>query len=214
MSIEYTSRRRNGTAQTANGYELREQWLAEAVLALIPYVEEKTGLQMPEKWAIAIMPPTKNTLGVCYCSEVCTVGSRQMFIDARFGDDDAVDMLGTVLHEMCHAILDHSVQHRKPWRSAARLVGLEVDRNYTSVLSDTELSEMLKGLHARLGPYPHKAMRFNAKETRRKAKRYFQSPEIPAYKFAVSEKVAILGNPTDPWGNEMELVEEDVDEDA
>lgn len=139
----------------------REFWLTKAVEHLTPLVAEATGWE-PTPVRVSVGWPStgglstkKRVIGQCWSTKSCDDGISQIFISPAI-TDDAVVVLGTLVHEMLHAWNDCKDAHRAPFARAARACGLE-GKPTATVVGD-ELRERLLGITERLGEFPTAAI--------------------------------------------------------
>jgi predicted SprT family Zn-dependent metalloprotease len=78
-------------------------------------------------------------------------------------------VFAVLLHELIHACLPPSVGHKGPFKRAMKAVGLEGKPTATS--AGDELREAFKQLLRKIGPYPHKALKFNPEAQRKQTTR-------------------------------------------
>lgn len=137
----------------------REAWLENAVQHLahvfadadksIPDVRVSCGF--PSKRATS----NKNRrIGECWATHQATDGRRQIYISPVLAD--AGEVLATLVHELCHAVLDNKGGHRGPFVKLMKAVGLA--GKPTSTEAGPRLIERLNDVSSALGPYPHAAL--------------------------------------------------------
>jgi hypothetical protein len=136
----------------------REAWLIKAAEAMVPWFEH-VGEKVPPirvsvGWAGGRQ---KNAVGQCWASTACADGVPQIFVTPARGKNETVDVLGTLLHEMIHAIDDCESGHRGNFIRIARAMGLLP--KWTSSMNRTEeLTDALKALAEQLGEFPQAAI--------------------------------------------------------
>lgn len=186
----------------------REQWLTKAVSALNTQVFDD---QMPKAWSVTCgqyFGKNANILGTCVDAEVSTNGTTSIFISPAL--QDPMDVLGTLVHEMIHAVVGVQEKHGGKFKKMAIELEMSMPAKSTLPVPDTVLWTRLERLSAELGPYPHAALNPIEKPKRVSALMTFVSPEDPEYTVSASmEKVIRLGFPVDPWGNQMVAKDQD-----
>lgn len=98
-------------------------------------------------------------VGQCWPGGRTADGTRHVFITPL--EDDPIEVLGTLLHEMIHAYDNCVHQHRGVFVRACRAVGLAGKPTATTVGAD--LKPILTEIVADLGAYPHTKMVVGAK---------------------------------------------------
>lgn len=141
--------------------ELREQWLTRAM----PDIEKlfkDAGYEVPGKIRVSCGWPhkggcgqRKRTLGQCW-DKVCSTDAHwHIFISPTIEDSSrALDIL---IHEVVHTVVGLKAGHKKVFAACAKAVGLKGP--WTKTTATPELDEKLKKLIARIGKYPHGALK-------------------------------------------------------
>ena len=148
----------------------RDDWLTESVNKLIEQVFVPAGIErLNASWRIACSFPgggsARKRIGECWPSGSSNDKTREMFISPL--EDDPLEVLGIVAHEMIHAIDDCKNGHKGPFRKMALAIGLQ--GKMTATTSGPELTEKLKSILSELGPYPHAAL--NLKDRKKQTTR-------------------------------------------
>lgn len=185
--------------------ETREQWLQRGLCELRALAKDKLEKPTDQRIQVAVGFPKgckRGTVGQCFHAECTEDGTYHIFIHPTLGD--AVRVLDTLLHELLHAVVGLEAKHAKPFRDAARAVGLAGKPTATYAEEGSELHEKLTKLSERLGPYPHSPMT-KVKQSNRPAAggwvRY-ESVNEPKYILRISPRaLEDHGAPTDPWGD-------------
>lgn len=134
----------------------RENWLQSAVESLTPHFS-KAGFAMPPVKVSCGWPAGSNprkTLGQCWPRERSGDGANQIFISPKI--EEPIEVLDTLVHELCHAVDDCFSGHGPDFKDIARSVGLEGPAR--TAHASEELIIHLMTVAASLGEYPHKAI--------------------------------------------------------
>ena len=141
-----------------NEYKTREEWLVAATQKLQKQEFKPIGLEVPSDVKVSCSFPSsgglgrrKRTIGQCFSRSCSDAKVNEVFISPI--EDDAVEVMGTLVHELIHAIDDCANGHKKPFRDMAVLVGLE--GKMTATTSGEVLIGKLKNIFDELGAYPH-----------------------------------------------------------
>ena len=137
---------------------IREAWLEDAVRHLEP-VFSKAGYAIPPVKVSCGFPASsspRTTLGQCRPRERSGGGANEIFISPKI--DDPVQLLDTLVHELCHAVDDCFSGHGEDFKSIAQSVGLEGPARMAHATE--ELMVRLMTIGKKLGPYPHQAIVF------------------------------------------------------
>ena len=139
-------------------YETREEWLKEAVLMIdaqvfAPVME---GVIPDLPYRVSCSFPggpgkKKGVVGQCWSPAASGDGTTEIFISP--GEDRAVEVLDTLVHENVHRIVGNKHGHKAPFKRLALKVGLE--GKMTSTHAGEALREKLPELAEELGTYPH-----------------------------------------------------------
>lgn len=141
----------------------REHWLTRLVHELEPLLQEK-GHKMP-KFRISCGFPAGRSrpkasggavaLGQCWGAKASGDGTHEIFVSPI--RSDAIEIAGTTLHEMVHAVLPEGTGHKAKFARLAKSVGLE--GKPTVCAPGDDLNErVIKAIVEKLGPYPHAAL--------------------------------------------------------
>lgn len=135
----------------------REEWLMTAVELLKPVFAER-GYIVPDTAKATIGFPCKGAggkrIGECHCSSMSKGGFYEIFISPLL--DDATRILGTLVHELCHAIVGTQHGHKAPFKKCALAMHLEGKMRATT--EGEAFKRMVLPILAELGPLPHKAL--------------------------------------------------------
>ena len=189
----------------------REAWLINAAKAMAPWFaeidEEVPPIRVSVGWPGG--RGRKNAVGQCWASHAASDNVAQIFVTPARGEESTVDVLGTLLHEMVHAVDDCSSGHRGNFIKIARQLGFKAKWT-TSACRTDELAERLKGLAERLGPFPSAAIvGGKAADTPKTQTTRMLKVACPkdGYTVRTTRKwLDDLGAPTCPCGTRMEEV--------
>jgi SprT-like family len=173
----------------------RETWLQKAVLALEP-IFSAVGYGIPPlkvSCGFAASSSPRTTLGQCWPRQRSREMVNEIFISPKI--DDPVEVLDTLVHEICHAIDDCQSGHGADFQGIAQVVGLEGPARMA--MAGPALKIRLMTISQKLGEYPHRALEFPpprpSNATRSKAK----CPEC-GYEVSLLKKWADYGPPICP----------------
>jgi len=206
-------------------FETRELWLQSAIQAMKPTFES-AGYTVPPirvacGWPVrGGLGKKKRVLGECWSKDASSDGQQaQIFISPTLCDDgsDAMGVLPTLVHEVCHAVVGHKEAHNKVFGKCARAVGLE--GKLTATNAGPELLEKCKGWFAALGAYPHSQLNGLEKE-KKQSTRLLKSvcnaahgeDETCGYTVRVTKKwVDEVGAPHCPVHGEMTVEQKETE---
>lgn len=164
---------------------LREEWLSKAMGLIIEQVFVPHELRMPPILKISCGICSGKAIGQCHKPDAADDGAVHIFITPEHGSEEVMDILGTIVHELCHANCyaeGHlEAKHGHPFSSIIRDVGLEGKPKHATAHPDTELWATLQGIASTLGEYPHKPLRKQPKATRRSEVLTWVSPTDDKY---------------------------------
>lgn len=140
--------------------ENREEWLGKAAVLLAEWLVE-AGEEVPPLRISVGFPGgnsnRKRVVGQCWKTTASEDGINQIFISPVRGESETRNVLGTLLHEMIHAVDDCETGHRGNFARIAKALGF-VAKLTSADNRTSELDERLDGLAERLGPFPHSAL--------------------------------------------------------
>jgi hypothetical protein len=187
----------------------RDQWLTEAMNKIIDVVFKPVELRMPPLLRIAAGLLPGKALGVCTNPLYADDGAVHIWITPEHGADDVMAILGTIVHELCHAVAHaegyNDCGHGHPFSKYIRDVGLEGKPKHATAVEGTELWATLSGIAAELGPYDHAPLRKKESKKRNSDVVTWISTTDP--EFEVKAKYALTvekGTPRDPSAVPME----------
>lgn len=194
-------------------YETREAWLLAAAELLAPIIEDVAGAEMPPlRISVGFPGGTSNrktTIGQCWPTSATGDGVNQIFMSPIRGEADTVNVLGTLLHEMIHAIDDCESGHRGNFARIAKGVGF-IPKLTSSDNRSEELTSDLTRYAEALGPFPHPALQSGVRgseEPKKQSSRMLklQCPD-DGYIVRTSQKWIDEGLPSCHCGGEFEVV--------
>lgn len=187
---------------------LREEWLLEAKTRLeSEFFSRKIRRLPPVAVSCGIPKGSSSAIGQCWDAKVASDGTSQIFICPSI--DEPFQVLGVLLHELCHASVGVRYGHGPEFGRIARAVGLKGKLTQTVVEKDSSTGIFLTKIQEALGMYPHKSL--NKLKTKKKGQRpkkiKLVSPDHQDYEITILQELLYQGLPVDPWGETMELKE-------
>lgn len=133
----------------------REGWLTELAKTIEPlfqgfkFAPYRVTCGWPHKEAVS----RKRRIGECHypVRSLKEGGVHEIFISPLL--DKALDVAGTLTHEMAHVLAGHKAGHGKGFVTVCRQVGLTKGKP-TSAVPGAELTDKLASRIKRLGSYP------------------------------------------------------------
>lgn len=199
-------------------YNTREEWLTAAMDLIIEKIFVPNDLRLPQAVKISAAPlrckpsiPGEKPQGVygeCWKLDRSDDGSNQIFINTVLGNDDVVEILSTIVHELCHSVCyadgHEDAKHGFPFRDHIRTVGLAGKPKSTYAEPGSELFATLQAFAVELGDYPHSPLRPAFKKTRQSEILTYVSESDPDYQVKLKiTQVLEKGVPKDPGGQPM-----------
>lgn len=190
--------------------ENRETWLGRAAreLAETVFVEQEVPpLRISVGWPGG-RSNRNRTIGQCWTTGSSADGVNQIFLSPIRGEDDTQNVLGTLAHEMIHAIDDCESGHRGEFAKIAKGVGFLPKLTSSDNRSD-DLNAVLDEIAEKIGPFPHAAlatMTRAADEPKKQGTRMVKltCPEDGYIVRTTRKWLDDLGTPTCPCGAQME----------
>lgn len=189
----------------------REEWLTEAIRLLetdlfgLKGLVGKEVLKMPAKWQVTCgwcKGMTAKGIGMCVDPVCSKDGTTHIFVVPT--QEDQMSIMGTLTHEMVHAIVGIKESHKGRFVEVSRLLGLVGKPTMCTVGPDTPAWTVCADIIRRLGPYPHAAMVPRAKPSKPSPWVRWRSKTMPKFTvLANTKQVAKYGMPRDPKGDEM-----------
>lgn len=190
--------------------QTREGWLGRAAQALADHLlheEEVPPLRISVGWPGG--RSNRNvTVGQCWSTASSEDGVNQIFLSPMRGEEDTQHVLGTLLHEMIHAVDDCQSGHRGNFARIARRCGF-INKLTSSDNRSEELNEILDEVADTIGPFPHAALDVTlaaADEPKKQTARMIKvtCPD-DGYLIRTSRQWIEVGTPTCPCGTTMEV---------
>lgn len=147
----------------------REDWLTKAAEMmgswLVGVGEEPPPMRVSTGWPGGRAP--KTTVGQCWPTTSTEDGVAQIFMTPTRGEDRTPDVLGTLLHEMVHAVDDCEDGHRGNFIKICKALGFK-PKWTSSQNRGPELQAKLEELAKTLGPFPNGAIIAGARGSEQK----------------------------------------------
>ena len=153
----------------------REKWLQNATDIMRSGLFKQHGYMIPEDVKISCgFPPTggtarKMTVGVCFPRSASNAKINEIFINPTrsemisTAENSYSGVLGTLVHELVHAVDDRQHGHKKPFKDIATRVGLT--SKMTATKESEELDKYFKDeIISKLGDYPHANIEVNQRK--------------------------------------------------
>jgi len=144
--------------QVTTNHTTREAWLQDGVRHLEP-IFAKAGYVIPPVRVSCGFPASsspRTTLGQCWPRDRSGGGVNEIFVSPKL--DNPVELLDTLLHELCHAVDDCHSGHGEDFKGICQSVGLIGPARMAH--ASEELQVRLMTIAQKLGPYPHHAIVF------------------------------------------------------
>jgi len=146
----------------------REDWLTDAAVEIEAALFAPLGKSMPEKWRVACSWPSRRasakgstgTVGQCFDPGASADGTAEMLVS--MSQDDPIEVLAILAHEMVHAIEGVAAGHGKAFKRTALAIGLEGPMK--STVPGDAFKHATAPILDRLGPYPHAAVDIAARK--------------------------------------------------
>jgi hypothetical protein len=196
----------------------RESYLQQAVKALRPHFRA-AGVDLPAVrvscgWPGGHTRPSKGKTITGQCWTSAKDGRAQIFISPTI--DNAMDALGVLVHELCHASDGNKHGHDREFAALAYAVGLTGKPTETTCGGELQLK--LAGIVKRLGRYPHSALLPDSGDGKKKQGTRMvkvicpeTDTECAGYTVRTTAKWLELGTPACPQGHEMVVPAEEAD---
>lgn len=199
--------------------DTRENWLIDAMRAFHVRLFKPAGYDIPKQIRVSVGFPLgrrkgHNSIGQCWTFTASTDGHVEIFISPEISGLD--DVLATLVHEICHAVVGNEAGHNKVFGKCARAVKLE------GKLTATVASEELKTLFAEIlkkdlrRPYPHAMLNSHIDDATGPKKQGTRLLKVlcPAcgYTVRIAQKWIDAGFPVCPCGEAMEQENGEDDE--
>lgn len=188
----------------------REAWLADASRLLGEWLTE-AGEDVPAMHISVGFPGGRSnrlrTVGQCWHTDASADGVNQIYISPIRGEDETRNVLGTLLHEMIHAVDNCESGHRGNFARIAKGLGFVAKLTSADNRTD-ELNERLDGLIERLGQFPHSALTSGARGSEEPKKQSTRMIKLvcpdDGYNVRTTRKWIETGLPSCPCGADLE----------
>lgn len=137
----------------------REEWLLKAINILKKEKFSPLGYKFNELRVSVGFPDKKKAIGQWWEPKATEDNHSSIFIHP--GQGDPSEILGILVHELCHDACGAKAGHGPIFKKCALAVGLEGPMR--SATPGKELNGYLKKLANRLGKFPHSALKKGAK---------------------------------------------------
>lgn len=181
-------------------YPTREAWLEAAAELMAPWLAELEAKTPTVRVSVGWAKRSGKAIGVCYSTTASTDFMVQILISPEL--DDVVIVLATLLHEQIHASDDGESKHSGHFRRTAMALGLE--GSMTATVPGPTLVPKLQAVADELGPYPHARINPLKKIAKQGTRMIKVVCREDGYQVRTTKKWLELGNPTCPYGHEME----------
>ena len=186
----------------------RETWLENLIEELKPLFKE-SGYDLPSVKISIGFPSVKGTsnklrrIGECWPRNRSKDNLNQIFLNPT--QSDSVEIMGTVIHELVHAIDDCKNGHKAAFKRIATTVGLEGKMTATTI--NDSLRERLNVILNNIGKIPHAALDAIKGNKKKQGTRMIkiECPEC-GYTLRTTQKWIDTGIPTCCCGSDMESV--------
>ena len=147
----------------------REQYLIQATKRLAKAIFKPAGIEVPTDVKVTCGFPVsggagsrKRTIGQCFNRASSKAGVNEIFISPTIAD--TYEVLGTLIHELVHAVDDCVNGHTGEFVRMAKAVGLTGKPTQCGAEKGTELWDKLEAYIAKHGEYPHEELMVEGKK--------------------------------------------------
>lgn len=147
-------------------FTTREEWLTYVANELRPHYKA-AGHPIPVKvrFGIGFMVEGYRSKAIGQCWDVNASGDKHVEIFIAPSQDKPVKVAGILAHELVHAAVGHKAGHKKPFKDACKVLGLEGKATCAFPGADMQ-RKVLDPILKRAGKLPH--ARINAGTIKRK----------------------------------------------
>ena len=176
----------------------REQWLDKAVSEIRPVFEVR-GFPLPEKIRVTCGFPSKNArsrsrrIGEHWSPNASSDGTHEIFVSPVLAE--SYEVLGTLVHELCHAATNGD-GHKGRFPACARALLLE--GKPTHATGGEAFKQSMSELIEELGEYPHAAMNIGVEQKKQSTRLLKAFCPDCGYTIRLTAKWASLGLPECP----------------
>ena len=147
----------------------REQYLIQATKRLAKAIFKPAGIEVPTDVKVTCGFPVsggagsrKRTIGQCFNRAASKAGVNEIFISPTIAD--TYEVLGTLIHELVHAVDDCVNGHTGEFVRMAKAVGLTGKPTQCGAEKGTELWDKLEAYITKHGEYPHEELMVGSKK--------------------------------------------------
>jgi len=185
----------------------REEYLIKCSKLLAPLFINK-GYEIPENIRFTCGLPSrgafgknKRTIGQCWDSSVSSDSTIEIMISPTI--DNTLNVVGTLLHEMVHAVVGNEAGHKKPFKDCAVAVGLT--GKMTATVNTPELDDFINNtIIENIGTYPHAKIDYT--QQKKQTTRMIKATCVDCdYVIRTSQKWVDLGLPICCCGGEFTI---------
>lgn len=134
----------------------REAWLIRVIEDYLHPLFASHGYNLPTvRVSVGFPKASARAIGQCWGTKATKDQAAQIFLSPTI--DDGVQVLATLIHELCHAIDDCEHGHKRPFAKIAKTLGLT--GKMTATTAGEELRILLHRILDDMGDYPHAALR-------------------------------------------------------
>lgn len=143
----------------------REEWYLAAAKRIEQHIFKPAGYELP-KLRIGCGWPTRNRIkmiGQCFGKDSSKDKTYEIFVSPKLSNP--VKILSAIVHELCHTIAGVAAQHKKPFITVMKAVGMV--KKWTECNAGDDLLEKLIKIQERLGDYPHAELSLKQRATQK-----------------------------------------------
>lgn len=183
----------------------REQWLEKAT-ELFRAEFDQIGHPLPEKIRVSCGFPSSKArarrnmaIGEHWSPKASNDQTHEIFISPVL--EGEVEVLATLVHELCHAATDGD-GHRGRFPSTAK--ALKLEGKPTATYAGDAFKQTFESIMGSLGDYPHAQLRAMSQQKKQSTRMLKACCPACGYTIRLTAKWAEMGLPTCVCGEEME----------
>ena len=143
-------------------FDDREAWLTEAANLMLDDLIMPVASEFARpNFRISVGFPKHSrggkAIAVCFAKEASSDGVNELFINPEI--DNPIEVLGSVAHELIHAVDNLASGHKGFFARVARKIGLE--GKLTETYAGEDLAGVLESYSGLLGKFPHAKMQMD-----------------------------------------------------